>query len=276
MTNKTSLFLLLIILQACISCNKPPQELSIMSFNIRYDNPNDGINSWTDHDRKKIALSVIKKYHPDILGIQEALYNQVTDISSFLKDYDWIGVGRDDGKLKGEFAPIFYNKTLFKVVDWGYFWLSETPEKPSLGWDARCCNRIATWAHLKGAKDVVVFNTHFDHEGTLAQEESSKLLLKKIAEIAQEIPVIVTGDLNVTPNSKPVSLLKSQLTDTYIKTNPEGTFNGFNDTLLLDKRIDYILTNKHFKTLAFTIINDKVNARFPSDHFPVMALLTIN
>lgn len=249
-----------------------------MSFNIRYDNPNDGKNSWTNGNRKEKVLATIKKYQPAVLGMQEALHHQVQYLAENLKEYAWVGVGRDDGKTKGEFAPIFYNKTRFQLLDSGYFWLSETSEKPSLGWDATCCNRITTWIHLKeNDTDFFVFNTHYDHEGTIARKESSKLLVSKVKSITNDKPCIITGDFNATPNTKPLQLLNKTFVDTNQVNNSvtQSTFNGFKDKVQPNKRIDYIFVTKNVAVKSNTIIDDKIDELFPSDHLPVLSKIQL-
>lgn len=249
-----------------------------MSFNIRYDNPNDGKNSWTNGNRKEKVLTTIKKYQPAVLGMQEALHHQVQYLAENLKEYAWVGVGRDDGKTKGEFAPIFYNKIRFQLLDSGYFWLSETPEKPSLGWDATCCNRITTWIHLKeNDTDFFVFNTHYDHEGTIARRKSSELLVSKINGITNGKPCIITGDFNATPNSEPLELLNKTFIDTYtVNTqNIQSTFNDFETEAQPNTRIDYIFTTKNCVVKSNSIINDKIDGLFPSDHLPVLSKIQL-
>lgn len=269
-------FLLFFVTISCIQCSKN-KDISIMSFNIRYDNPNDEKNSWTKANRKQKAIKTIKKYHPAVLGLQEALHHQITDVAKELKNYDWVGVGRDDGKTKGEYVPIFYDKNKFKLLNSGYFWLSETPEKPSLGWDATCCNRITTWIHLKEKNnDFYVFNTHFDHEGVIAQQKSSKLLISKIKTITNGKPTIILGDFNSIPNSKPIQILTKKFVDTYKKdtSNIKSTFNGFKNYLTPKKRIDYIFVSKQITIKNSTIISDKIDNLFPSDHLPVLSVIS--
>lgn len=125
------------------------QEIKVLSYNIRYDNQDDGLDSWTASKRNQKVASLLNELNADVIGIQEALHHQLTYLNNQLIQYKWIGVGRDDGKIEGEHAPIFYNHKKLKLKKWGYFWLSETPNKPSKGWDANCCNRIATWQFLK-------------------------------------------------------------------------------------------------------------------------------
>ena len=169
-----------------------------MTFNIRYDTPKDSMNSW-EH-RKDFAASYLPFYDLDICGMQETLVQQCQYLDSVLEDYSYIGVGRDDGKEKGEFSPIFYNHTRLKPLESGTFWLSESPAVPGKAWDANL-PRIVTWAKFKWkgrARSFYVFNTHFDHQGVIARRESATLLLTKVKEIAGDKNAIITGDFNTS------------------------------------------------------------------------------
>lgn len=276
MVSRLSYCCLLVLVIFCTSC-AAQKEVSVMSFNIRYDNPNDGKNSWTNSNRKEKVLTTIKKYKPAVLGVQEALHHQIKYLDENLKNYAWVGVGRDDGKTKGEFAPVFYDTSRFELVNSGHFWLSETPEKPSLGWDATCCNRITTWIHLKeNNNDFFVFNTHYDHEGAIARKESSKLLVAKIASITKDKPCIITGDFNAIPNSEPLKLLNTTFVDTHKANNSatQSTFNGFKSKVQPNKRIDYIFVTRNISVKSNTIVDDKIGGLFPSDHLPVLSVVS--
>lgn len=253
------------------------QTYKAMTYNIRYDDPNGGDIAWSN--RKAFLSNQIQFYEPDIFGIQEGLYHQVTYLDSVLVDYNYIGVGRDDGKTKGEFSAIFFNKEKFNILNEGTFWLSETPSKISVGWDAYI-ERICTygWFEDKFTKQqFLVFNTHFDHIGTLARVNSVALILKKIAELnTANLPVIVMGDFNLKPEEKPVQLLLETLNDSKQVSElkpfgPIGTFNGFKfNTPVLD-RIDYIFTSKeNIKVLKYAVLSDSENCKYPSDHLPVI------
>jgi endonuclease/exonuclease/phosphatase family metal-dependent hydrolase len=218
------------------------------------------------------------KYYPSIIGIQEGLLNQVQYIDSSLINYDYVGVGRDDGKDKGEFCAIYFDTTRYVLLKNSTFWLSETPDTISVGWDA-ALERICTYGLFKDRitrKAFWVFNTHFDHIGIIAREKSSELILKKINKInRQSLPVILMGDFNSIPNSPPVKEIITELSDALQISmeklhGPRGTFNGFNEDLPIEQRIDYIFTNK-LKVLSYTHINDRLdNNRHISDHLPVM------
>ena len=253
-----------------------PQPYSIMSYNIRYDNTWDVENSWTIR-RNKVSQILIQ-YAPSIIGIQEGLLNQVQYIDSSLINYDYVGVGRDDGKMKGEFCAIYFDTTRYVLLKNSTFWLSETPDTISVGWDA-ALERICTYGLFKDRitkEEFLVFNTHFDHIGVVAREKSSELILKRINKINhQSLPVILMGDFNSIPNSSPVKEIKTELSDALQISleklqGPRGTFNGFNEDLPIEKRIDYIFTND-LKVLSYTHINDRLNNnRHISDHLPVM------
>ena len=259
-----------------ISSSIYSQPHTIISYNIRYDNNWDVENSWKIR-RMKISQKLIQ-YSPSIVGIQEGLLNQVQYIDSSLINYDYVGVGRDDGKDKGEFCAIYFDTTRYVLLKNSTFWLSETPDTISVGWDA-ALERICTYGLFKDRitrKAFWVFNTHFDHIGIIAREKSSELILKKINKInRQSLPVILMGDFNSIPNSPPVKEIITELSDALqislvTLQGPRGTFNGFNEDLPIEQRIDYIFTNK-LKVLSYTHINDRLdNNRHISDHLPVM------
>ena len=253
-----------------------PQPHTIVSYNIRYDNNWDIENSW--EIRRSNIIQMLIKYSPSILGIQEGLLTQVQYIDSSLINYDYVGVGRDDGKNKGEFCAIYFDTPRYVLLKNSTFWLSETPDTISVGWDA-ALERICTYGLFKDRitkKEFWVFNTHFDHIGIIAREKSSRLILKRIKKInRQSLPVILMGDFNSIPNSPPVKEIITELSDALqISTEklhgPRGTFNGFNEDLPIEKRIDYIFTKK-LKVLSYRHINDRLeNNRHISDHLPVM------
>ena len=269
-------YILSVFILFTISSNIYSQPHSIISYNIRYDNNWDIENSWKIR-RNKIS-QILVQYSPSIIGIQEGLLNQVQYIDSSLIDYDYVGVGRDDGKKKGEFCAIYFDTTRYVLLKNSTFWLSETPDTISVGWDA-ALERICTYGLFKDRitkEEFWVFNTHFDHIGVVAREKSSELILKRINKInRQTLPVILMGDFNSIPNSSPVKEIKTELSDALQISleklqGPRGTFNGFNEDLPIEKRIDYIFTND-LKVLSYTHINDRLNNnRHISDHLPVM------
>lgn len=253
------------------------QNLKVMTFNIRLSLESDKENSWTS--RKPEALALMNYYHPDFFGVQEAVPQQMTDMKNGLKNYSAVGVGRDDGKDKGEYSAIFYNNEKLEVLKSGTFWLSETPEKPSKGWDA-AYNRICTYALFrmkKGGKKFWAFNVHFDHVGNVARVNSSKLILEKIKTFNQKnLPVVLTGDFNLTEDSEPIKIISKSLDDSFYHSQtppygPKGTFQAFDVNVAPKDRIDYVFV-KGFKVLNQRTINDRrENLLYPSDHFPVLA-----
>jgi len=256
-------------------------NLAVMTYNIRYDNPDDGVNRWDN--RKEHVTSLIQKYDPDIIGIQEALKNQIDDLNGELTNYKWIGVGRDDGKEKGEYSPIFYNTDKLDLSEWGTFWLSETPSTPSKSWDA-ALPRICTWARLvlkSDGRSILVFNTHFDHRGSEARKESSKLIIQKIQELVNTGDnAILTGDFNQTPDSEGYSSITSYLHDTFKisksgQEGPIGTFSGFNVDGKIGNRIDYIFVAKSMICEKYYALIDQNQDHYPSDHLPVLAKLQL-
>ena len=262
-----------------ISSSIYPQSHSIISYNIRYDNNWDVENSWKIR-RNKIN-QILVQYSPSIIGIQEGLLNQVQYIDSSLINHDYVGIGRDDGKEKGEFCAIYYDTTRYVLLKHSTFWLSETPATVSIGWDA-ALERICTYCLLTDRitkKEFWVFNTHFDHIGVIARERSSELILNRINKInGRSLPIILMGDFNSIPDSPPVIEIKTELSDALQISleklkGPRGTFNGFNENLPIEKRIDYIFTN-NLKILSYTHINDRLNNnRHISDHLPVMVII---
>jgi len=253
------------------------QDLKVMTYNIRLSLESDKENSWDN--RKQDALALMNYYHPDYFGVQEAVPQQMTDIKTGLKDYDYVGVGRDDGKNQGEYSAIFYDKNKLEVLKSGTFWLSETPEKPSKGWDA-AYNRVCTYALFKlkkSGKMFYAFNVHFDHVGNIARVNSSKLILEKIKELNTEnLPLTLTGDFNLTDETEPIKIISKSLDNAYYHSKkphygPKGTFTAFDVNTIPKERIDYIFV-KGFLTETIRTINDRrENLLYPSDHFPILA-----
>ncbi|HEY6977229.1 MAG TPA: endonuclease/exonuclease/phosphatase family protein [Chitinophagaceae bacterium] len=253
-----------------------------MTFNLRYNNPGDSLNAWPY--RKDMAASQVKFFDVNILGVQEALYDQMLDMQQRLPQYAYTGVGRDDGKTKGEFSAIFYDTLRLHELKSETFWLSPTPEVAgSKGWDA-ALPRIVTWCEFEDKlnhKRFFAFNTHFDHMGKVARAESARLLLQKVKEIAGSFPVIVTGDFNATDDDEPIKIITDtmnadHLTDTKFIAQlqhygPDGTFNGFRDKEISEKAIDHIFIKNKLTVLKHGTISESWNGRFSSDHFPVVA-----
>ncbi len=249
---------------------------TIMSFNIRYDNPNDGVNTW--ELRKDEVVGLIEYYHPDFLGMQEGLHHQVRYIEENTSNYAYIGVGRDDGRTKGEYANIFYDTSKYQLLEDNTFWLSETPDKISKGWDANIV-RIYTYGkfkHKNSSKEIYVFNAHFDHKGNLSREKSAELIVQKIKALGIENqPLIVMGDFNCLPESAPIKTFKTLLEDGKENASkpfygPEGTFNSFDPNRILENRIDYIFS-KNLNVLSYRHIDDRrQNNLCVSDHLPIL------
>ncbi|WP_276373306.1 endonuclease/exonuclease/phosphatase family protein [Chryseolinea sp. H1M3-3] len=255
------------------------QAIKVMTYNIRLDTPNDSINQWPKRDHKVYAL--IKKYDPDLIGLQEVLHHQLMDLLQNLPAYTYIGVGRDDGKTKGEYSAILYKKDRFKALNQNTFWLSETPEVPgSKSWDA-AITRVASWGtfkDLKSNKDFLMINTHFDHIGKEARKNSAALLKQKASEIAKDFPLIITGDFNCTRADAPYATIMNpvgiSLVDPAPK-NPPGTFCSFKVNSITCNGIDYIFHSKAWNANAYQVIQDNDGKYYPSDHLPVMVNLTI-
>lgn len=272
-------FLLLIL--AALPLASTAQTLKVMTYNIRYDNPSDGVNAWTDGNRKEKVFTVINDNNPDIFGVQEALAHQVEALEQHFPSYQREGVGRDDGKKAGEHAAIFFKKERFKLLDSGNFWLSQTPDVPSKGWDATCCNRICSWVKLQDQRTVFwVFNLHFDHEGREAQQRSADLVLQKIKQIAKKGKVILMGDFNLPTEDVAVQKIASQLYDTQLSptnaTPAMGTFNQFKTDKPLRGHINFIFVSKKIKVRNYQIITTRIDGLYPSDHLPVITTLELN
>ncbi len=258
--------------------------LRVMSFNIRYGTAGDGENRW--ENRRDVLVETIRRFDPDLLGTQETLAFQADFLSQQLPGYTRVGAGRDDGKDKGEQVAIFFKTDRFEKVAAGHFWLSETPDQPgSRSWDA-AITRMVTWAKLRdrhGGREFLWLNTHWDHQGTQARLESAKLMRRWLAEHASRRPVVITGDFNSTEDAPPYRRLLEgadaapKLTDAYRHAHParqpdEATFHAF--TGKRDgSRIDWILCSPDFTPVEAAIDRSSRDGRYPSDHFPVTAVL---
>ena len=261
--------------------NVQGQDISVLTYNIKWDNTNDTVNNW--NDRKEAMVSLLKHYQPGIIGMQEVVNGQLNYLVANLPNFASVGVGREDGKEKGEYSPILYDTELLKSLENATYWLSDTPDKISVGWDA-ALERICTYAlfeDLKTKKQFWVFNTHFDHMGVLAREKSAALIVSKIKELNTEnLPVVLMGDLNLKPDENPIQFLKKELVDGQSITQktfygPTGTFNGFEHDRKLTDRIDYIFV-QNFAVESYIHIDDRMeNNKHISDHLPVFAKLII-
>lgn len=252
------------------------QTLKVMTYNIRFDNANDGVNRWSN--RKDKLTGLIQKYDPDLIGLQEALLSQIQDIITPLPQYQYVGVGRDDGKEKGEFSCILYRKDKFDLINTETRWLSETPTVPgSKNWDA-AITRVVTQATLrdkKSKKEFIHFNTHFDHIGKEARLNSARIIREWIAKDANKLPAIVTGDFNAEPTEPPYAeMLKDKVVkDTRPKDLSVGTFCNFGVNSQPCRLIDYIFCTNSWRVGKYQVIQDNDGANYPSDHLPVMVEL---
>lgn len=278
---KTSILLLFVTFCAVqVASAQSGTPLNVATYNLRYNTPNDGVNAWPN--RKEMVKSLVRYHDFDVFGTQEALRGQLEDVAE-LKEFGFLGKGRDDGKQAGEHSAIFYRKDRLKVLDSGDFWLSETPDVPGKGWDATCCNRICSWAKfqdLKTKKQFYFFSVHFDHQGVKARQESGKLMVKKIKEIAKNAPTICVGDFNSTPETEQIKAMQTLLRDARAVSaqppyGPEGTFNAFKFDAPMKQRIDYIFVSSQIDVLKYGVLTDAQEQRYPSDHQPVVAKVVI-
>ena len=280
------------------------QQLRVASYNVRYDNPRDSLDNWKY--RKDVMGKQILFHDFDIFGTQEGLHHQLVDLSERLPNYDYIGVGRDDGESAGEHSAIFYKTNMFELLDKGDFWLSQDSSQPNKGWDA-VLPRICSWGKFREKSSGFIFfffNVHFDHVGTVARKESAKLIINKINELAGNYPTMLTGDFNVDQNSDSYLVLNNSdiLKDTYDKAllryGPKGTFNSFKINTRSESRIDHIFVTKDFCVHKHGVLSDTYQtsatdlqelansgaypqeitlyqnqARLPSDHYPVISVI---
>jgi len=270
-------------------------DLLVMTFNIRYGTADDGENNWDK--RKDLAVDVLRRHHPDVVGLQEALRSQLDDIRAALPEYGELGVGRDDGKTKGEYSAILYRKDRLDVNDSGTFWLSDTPEVPGSTTWGNQITRICTWGRFvpkSSGRAFYLFNTHLDHQSQPSREKSVVLLDERIATRKHPDPAIVTGDFNAGESNPAVRYLKREaplpaypsgpggsaevFVDTFrllhLEATDVGTFHSFTGERTREK-IDYIFVLPGTKVLQAAIVHDHQDERYPSDHFPVMALLRL-
>ena len=261
-----------------VGCFAPKNQIKVISYNIRLSGHGhargvDGVHYWDN--RKHASINMINDEKPTVFGLQEACSDQMDFLVENLPQYDHIGVGRDDGKRAGEFMAIFYDKSKVDLIDGGTFWLSPTPEKPSRGWDAACI-RTCTWSHMRmkdSGDEFIYLNTHLDHVGVVAQEESLKLIVERLQTyIDEELPIFLTADFNATPDSHIFEPLKESMEDAR-EVAPEsdyrGTFNGWN-TVKKPTLIDHIFL-RDAKAHSFRVLCDKnYGAPLISDHYPVV------
>ena len=286
------------------------QTINVATYNLRNDNNKEDRARGDGWQQRLPFVGGLIRFHGfDIFGTQEGLHHQLEDLKAQLPDFDYTGRGRDDGKQAGEYSAIFYDTKKFKVLDHGDFWLSTDTEKPNKGWDA-VLPRICSWAKLEvlsTGKPLYFFNVHFDHVGKLARIESAKFILKKVKELSQNHTAILTGDFNVDQNSDSYNVLENSqvLKDAYESANfkyvPNGTFNSFNPNTKTESRIDHIFLTSDISVDKYGVLTDTYRspvtgsdtayqaanfpkevtlkdyrARVPSDHFPVMATVTLH
>lgn len=268
-------------------------NLVVMTYNIRYGTANDGDNSWAN--RKEIAIDVLRRHSPDVVGLQEALRFQIDDMRAALPQYAEIGGGRDDGKTQGEYSAILYRKDLLDLDDSGTFWLSDTPEVPgSITW-GNACTRICTWGRFlrkDTGRAFYLFNTHLDHVSQFSRDRSAILLAQRIRDRKHPDPILVTGDFNAGEDNPVVRYFKGEqelpaassdlaktpivLVDTFRVLHPDakevGTFHSFKGGVT-NSKIDYILAQPETKVLRAEILHDNRDNRYPSDHFPVITTI---
>ncbi len=255
-----------------------PAPLRVVSYNLRFDNPDDGPNRWS---ARRAQVAGLLEYHAaDLIGTQEALHHQLTELEGLLDGFGWLGVGRDDGQQAGEHSAIFFRRSRLEVLEEGTFWLSPTPESPSLGWDAAIV-RVCTWAQLRDratGQTFYHFNAHFDHVGQQARTESARLIRTRVQQIAGTQPVLITGDWNAEPGAEPYRTMvaDSVFRDAYHHANAghygaEGTFNAFRFDQPPSRRIDYVFVSHHWKVRSHAILTDSYDQKYPSDHLPVVA-----
>jgi endonuclease/exonuclease/phosphatase family metal-dependent hydrolase len=266
-----------------MSKNSSASFIRVMSYNIRFDYPNDGENKW-EFRRERVA-KLICFHQPDLIGIQEALIDQIYFLNAYLPDYDWYGVGREDGKHQGEFSPVFYRKNRFKLLDKGTFWLSPFSDQPSKGWDADIF-RVCSWVKLQdieSSKELYHFNTHLDHLGTQARKESALLLQKRLVTVSSNTPAVLTGDFNDPPNSafyKAITadnlMLDAKLYSLLPHYGPNGTWATFDVTNGIGNQIDFIFVSPQVKVHRHAALSDSQDLKYPSDHLPLLADLHIS
>lgn len=290
---------LLLFALLLLSFQLSAQQLTVGSYNIRYKNWNDSVQGNVWNKRCQVICDQLNFMAPDVFGTQEVLYGQLQDMKEALDGYDYIGIGRDDGERAGEHEAIFYKTDKIKLLDHGDFWLSETPEKPGLGWDAVCI-RICTWGKFSLDETVFYyFNLHMDHVGVIARREAAKLVVARIREIAQGAPVVLTGDFNVDQTNEIYTIFTESglLKDSYdaarIRFAENGTFNAFKTEYYTTSRIDHVFVSPEIQVESYGVLTnsywtpdetidtlkafdapqeisfDKYIRRNPSDHYPV-------
>jgi endonuclease/exonuclease/phosphatase family metal-dependent hydrolase len=270
----------------------PLIELRITSSNIRYGTAADGINVWAE--RKALLFQVLTDQMFDSAGLQEALAFQLEELDAALPNYARVGVGRDDGEEQGEFSAILYNEQKYEAASSGTFWFSDTPEVPgSMSW-GNTITRICSWVRLKNlqtGRHYYHFNVHFDHLSQPSREKSSQLLAKRIAERPEQAdPVVVTGDFNAEPDNLAITYLfgtamfenaqtpftvKDAWLDLHAADTNSTTYHAWNGGMTGGTHIDYVMFGPGITAKSAEIIFDHEGDVYPSDHYPVSAVLTL-
>lgn len=269
--NKYILFSLFAVISSCVSA-----QFTVMTYNIRNSNANDGVNNW--ENRRVRLVQLIQKVNPDVLGTQEVLFDQLKYLNKSLKEYNSYGVGRNNGKHAGEHSAIYYRKDKYELLQGGNFWLSETPAVPgSKSWDA-AITRICSWVTLRDRNtgvELFVFNTHFDHKGKEARRKSAELVMRMIDSLAAGLPVVLMGDFNFTPQDTAYETLTGTgvLSDSFRDGTVNETACGFSVSNTECSRIDYIFYSKAFAVQSYIIHTDNNGEYYPSDHLAVSAVL---
>ncbi len=263
------------------------EPIVVVSYNIRYDNPDDGVNAWPE--RRERVADLLAFHNADIAGLQEAERHQIEYLEERLRGFAWYGVGRNDGADSGEFVPVFYRTARFEKVEAGTFWLSTDPARPgSVGWDA-AITRIVSWVQLRdrlNGSHFFVFNAHFDHVGEEARRESARLLKDSLRTRRRGYPALVLGDFNATPDSEAYRILTDARDDggllydvrshSALVHGPAATFEGFEIGSVTPVRIDYIFVTPGVDVLRMGVLSDQVGGRYPSDHLPVLAEIVLS
>jgi endonuclease/exonuclease/phosphatase family metal-dependent hydrolase len=256
-----------------------PAPLNVMTFNIRYGTANDGENHWLK--RRDQLLAMLRELQPDIIGLQEALHGQIDEILAAVPGYAYVGVGRSDGRRAGEYAAILYRSARLQVRRSDTFWFSDTPAVIASKTWGNTIERICTWAYFEDAQGTpfYVYNVHLDHHSQPSRERSASLLLDRIAGRAPDAPVIVTGDFNAGEQNRAILLMRGKLRDTFRECRPDaeevGTFSGFTYGNTRGDKIDYVFVSKDVEVLDADIVRASRDGRYPSDHFPVTARVTM-
>ncbi len=254
--------------------------INVATYNLRLNLPSDGPHAWPH--RKEMVKALIRHHEFDIVATQEGLIDQIRELDA-MPGWTRVGVGRDDGQQGGEHSAIYFRSARFELRRHGDFWLSATPDKPSISWDSRCCNRLATWAELRdkrSGREFLVFSVHFDHEGVVSRRESALLMLRQVRDLAGGKPVICMGDYNATPVSEPIRTMLGGLRDAYALSEappygPIGSFNDFKFDTPADRRIDYVFLTPGIRVLKYAVLTDSQSGRYASDHFPVLVKLQL-